>query len=151
MSFQTPITVKEAINNIHSKRYLLPAIQREVVWDVNQIERLFDSLMRDYPISSFLYWYVEKKNVNSYQFYEFVRNYHERDNPHNPKANVSGQDDIIGILDGQQRLTSLYLGLLGSYAYKEPWKRRNNPQAYPVRKLYLNLLSSSLSENLVMI
>jgi hypothetical protein len=33
MSFQTPITVKEAVENVHAKKYLLPAIQREVVWE----------------------------------------------------------------------------------------------------------------------
>lgn len=141
MSFQTPITVKEAVDKIHAKRYLLPAIQREVVWEVDQITRLFDSLMRDYPIGSFLFWHVEKKNTSRYQFYEFVRDYHEKDNPHNPKANVSGEDDVTGILDGQQRLTSLYIGLRGSYAFKEPRKHWNNPQAFPKRRLYLNLLS----------
>ncbi|SIO07396.1 Protein of unknown function DUF262 [Sulfurivirga caldicuralii] len=140
MSFQTPITVKEAVENIHAKKYLLPAIQREVVWEVDQITRLFDSLMRDYPIGSFLFWHVEKKNVGQYQFYEFVRDYHERNMCHNPKADVSGEDDITAILDGQQRLTSLYLGLKGSYAYKEPRKRWDNPRAYPVRRLYINLL-----------
>jgi len=140
MAFQTPITVKEAIENIHSKKYLLPAIQREVVWDVDQIARLFDSLMRDYPIGSFLFWHVDKRRAGNYQFYEFMRDYHERNNNHNPKANVSGQDDIIGILDGQQRLTSLYIGLKGSYAFKEPRKRWDNPQAFPTRRLYLNLL-----------
>ncbi len=145
MSFQTPITIKEAVENIHAKKYLLPAIQREVVWDVDQITRLFDSLMRDYPIGSFLFWHVEKRNAANYQFYEFVREYHEKDNPHNQKANVSGEDDITGILDGQQRLTSLYIGLRGSYAYREPRKHWNNPQAFPKRHLYLNLLSSKKS------
>jgi uncharacterized protein with ParB-like and HNH nuclease domain len=143
MAFQTPITIKEAIDNLRVNKYLLPVIQREVVWDTYQIERLFDSLMRNYPIGSFLFWFVEKKKVGNYQFYEFLRSYHERDKCHNPKASVSGQDDIIGILDGQQRLTSLYLGLLGSYAYKEPRKRWDNPQAFPSRQLYLNLLSPS--------
>ena len=145
MSFQTPITIKESVDNIHAKRYLLPAIQREVVWEVDQITRLFDSLMRDYPIGSFLFWHVEKKNTSRYQFYEFVREYHEKDSPHNPKANVSGEDDITGILDGQQRLTSLYIGLRGSYAYKEPRKHWNNPQAFPKRRLYLNLLSPKIN------
>ena len=55
MAFQTPITVKEAVENVHRKKYLLPAIQREVVWDTDQIERLFDSLMRDYSIGSIVY------------------------------------------------------------------------------------------------
>jgi uncharacterized protein with ParB-like and HNH nuclease domain len=140
MSFQTPITVKEAVEHIHAKKYLLPAIQREVVWDVDQITRLFDSLMRDYPIGSFLFWHVPREKVGDYQFYEFVRDYHERNRRHNPKANVSGEDDITSILDGQQRLTSLYIGLRGSYAYKETRKRWDNPQAYPERRLYLNLL-----------
>lgn len=141
MAFQTPITVKDAVEAIDQKRYLLPAIQREVVWGVEQIERLFDSLMRDYPIGSFLFWHVERKNAGNFQFYEFMREYHERDNCHNPKANVSGKDDVTGILDGQQRLTSLYLGLKGSYAYKELRKRWDNPHAFPKRRLYLNLLA----------
>jgi uncharacterized protein with ParB-like and HNH nuclease domain len=146
MSFQTPITVKEAVENIDQKRYLLPAIQREVVWGVEQIERLFDSLLRDYPIGSFLFWHVERKNAGNFQFYEFVREYHERDNSHNPKANVSGKDDVTGILDGQQRLTSLYLGLKGSYAYKELRKRWDNPHAFPKRRLYLNLVAPAKSD-----
>tara|TARA_B100000315_G_C14438435_1_gene523547 strand:- start:392 stop:784 length:393 start_codon:yes stop_codon:yes gene_type:complete len=111
LSFHPPITVKEAVDKIHANKYLLPAIQREVVWRVDQITLLFDSLMQDYPIGSFLFWGIERKNTKNYQFYEFVRDYHEKDNPHNLKAIVSGQDDITGILDGQQRLTSLYIGL----------------------------------------
>jgi uncharacterized protein with ParB-like and HNH nuclease domain len=140
MAFERPITVEEAVDNIHKKKYLLPAIQREVVWDVEQIARLFDSLMRDYPIGSFLFWHVERKNSGKYQFYEFMRTFHETTNRHNPKASVSGEEDITAILDGQQRLTSLYIGLKGSYAYKEPWKRWDNPEAFPIRRLYLNLL-----------
>src|SRR5687768_6188170 len=121
MAFQTPITIKKGVESIHAKDYLLPAIQREVVWDVDQITKLFDSLMRDYPIVSFLFWHVDKKNTGQYQFYEFMREFHETKNRHNAKASVSGQDDVTAILDGQQRLTSLYIGLKGSYAYKEPW------------------------------
>jgi hypothetical protein len=141
MAFQTPITIKKAVESIHAKDYLLPAIQREVVWDVDQITKLFDSLMRDYPIGSFLFWHVGKKDTGRYQFYEFMRDFHETKNRHNPKASVSGQDDVTAILDGQQRLTALYIGLKGSYAYKEPWKRWDNPQAFPTRRLYLNLLA----------
>ena len=69
-----------------------------------------------------------------------MRDYHQRDQRHNPKANLSGADDIIAILDGQQRMTSLYIGLKGTYAYKLSYKRWDNPLAYPKRKMYLNLL-----------
>ncbi len=150
MSFQTPITIKEAINNIHSKKYLLPAIQRELVWGTDDIELLFDSLMRDYPVGSFLFWYVDKTRIKDFQFYEFIREYHERDSSHNPKANLSGGDDITAILDGQQRLTSLYIGLKGSYAYKEPRRQWRNDLAFPERKLHLNLLKKCSEEEIEM-
>lgn len=146
MAFEMPITVKQAVDNIHSKKYLLPAIQRELVWDTLQIERLFDSLMRDYPVGSFLFWYVDKRKSHDYQFYEFIKDYHQKKNKHNQKAEVSGEDDIIAILDGQQRLTSLFIGLRGSYAYKEHMKRWDNDAAFPARKLYLNLLKKYSDE-----
>lgn len=143
MAYQTALTIAEVINDIHRKKYLLPAIQREFVWSTDQIERLFDSLMRDYPISSFLFWGVEKEKVNDFEFYEFLRQYHERKQIHNPKANVSGEEGVTAVLDGQQRLTSLYVGLKGTYAYKIARKRWDNDLAYPERKLYLNILSAS--------
>ena len=143
MSYQTALTVAEVVQDIHRKKYLLPAIQREFVWDTEQVEKLFDSLMRDYPINSFLFWTVSKEKVSEYEFYEFLREYHEKENIHNPKANVTGEEEVIAVLDGQQRLTSLYLALKGSYADKLPRKRWDNDQAFPKRKLYLNLLRNS--------
>lgn len=143
MSFQTPLTIKEVIGNIHRKKYILPAIQREFVWSTDQVERLFDSLMQGYPVGSFLFWYVNKEKSKTFQFYEFIREYHEKDNRHNPIADISGDEDIIAILDGQQRLTSMYIGLKGSYAYKLPRMRSNNPLAYPKQKLYVDLLAPS--------
>lgn len=141
MSFERPITIEEAVDNIHRKKYLLPAIQREFVWDQDQIAKLFDSLMRGYPIGSFLFWKVEKDKSRDFQFYEFIRNYHERDSKHNPKADVSGEEDVTAVLDGQQRLTALYLGLKGTVAHKLPRKRWNNPDAYPQKVLALDLLA----------
>lgn len=148
MPFVEPLTIKEAIGKVDKKCYLLPAIQREFVWKTEQIERLFDSLMRDYPISSFLFWEVEKSNIPKYQFYEFIRDYHERDQRHNPKADLYGESGITAILDGQQRLTSLYIGLKGTYTSKLPRKKWDDDAAFPKRKLYLNLLSPSDEEDL---
>lgn len=142
MSFQTPITISEVINDIHSKKYLLPSIQREFVWSPEQITMLFDSLMRDYPINSFLFWKVPKEKASEFKFYEFLREYHQKDNRHNPKANINGSDDVMAVLDGQQRLTSLYIALKGSYANKIAYKKWDNPLAYPKKKLYINLLDT---------
>lgn len=52
--FQKPITIREAIENIDQNEYLLPAIQRKFVWKPQQIELLFDSIMREYPINSLM-------------------------------------------------------------------------------------------------
>lgn len=143
MSYETALKISDVVNSIHKKKYLLPAIQREFVWNTYQIERLFDSIMRNYPISSFLFWQVDKESVNDYEFYEFLREFHERDKRHNSKADVSGEEGITAILDGQQRLTSIYIALKGSFAEKLPRKRWDNDLAYPKKKLYLNLVSKS--------
>lgn len=140
MSFQTPLTICDVVNDIHSKKYLLPSIQREFVWSPEQIKMLFDSLMRDYPINSFLFWKVPKEKASEFKFYEFLREYHQKDNRHNPKANINGSDDVMAVLDGQQRLTSIYIALKGTYANKIPYKKWDNPLAYPKKKLFINLL-----------
>ncbi len=143
MSYETALKISDVVNNIHKKKYLLPAIQREFVWNTYQIERLFDSIMRNYPISSFLFWQVDKESVKDFEFYEFLREFHERDRRHNSKADVSGEEGITAILDGQQRLTSIYIALKGSFAEKLPRKRWDNDLAYPKKKLYLNLVNKS--------
>lgn len=142
MAYETPLTIAEVMKNISADEYVLPSIQREYVWDTDQIETLFDSLMRGYPIGTFLFWEINKEHVNDYDFYGFIRNYHEKKFEHNKKINLKGSDGVTAVLDGQQRLTSIYLGLKGTYAYKLKYLARNNENAYPVRKLYLNLLSS---------
>jgi uncharacterized protein with ParB-like and HNH nuclease domain len=148
MSYQTALTVYEAIEAIHKKKYLLPSIQREFIWEPYQIERLFDSLMRDYPINSFLFWEVNEAKTKQFEFYEFLREYHEKNATHNPKADSLGEEKITAILDGQQRLTSLYIGLRGSFAYRLPRKKKEEDQSYPKRKLYLNLLQKSEEQDL---
>jgi len=143
MAYEKPITIKEAIANIEDGEYVLPSIQREFVWEPEQMETLFDSLMRDYPISTFLFWKVKAENVKKFQFYSFLCDYHERDAKHNHPATLSGNKDIIGVLDGQQRLTSLYVSLRGSYASRLSYHRVSSDHAYPKKKLHLNLLRTS--------
>lgn len=140
MSFQTPITIAEAIRNIEQNRYLLPSIQREFEWKHEKIEWLFDSIMRNYPISSFLFWRVEGETKSDFKFYQFIKEYRQRYKTHNEEFNTIGHNDFTAVLDGQQRLTSLYIGLRGSYAYRTPRLREENTErVYPTRKLFLNL------------
>jgi len=142
MSFQAPITIDKAIQSIQANKYVLPAIQREFVWDARQIEKLFDSLLREYPIGSFLFWEVQPENLGDFQFYKFMDHYHERDYRHNEPIQVVGSNTVMAVLDGQQRLTALNIGLRGWYANKLRYHRWANSHAFPQRRLYLNLLSA---------
>ncbi len=148
MGFQAPITIYRALNHIREAKYVLPGIQREFVWSANQITSLFDSLMSDYPIGSFLFWNVDKDHCRDYTFYRFLDEYHQKNRRHNTLINLTGKESITAILDGQQRLTSLYVGLLGSYTYKIPRLWWNNPKAFPYRQLYLNLLQPVSEEKI---
>ena len=146
MSFQTPITINTAINNIRDNNYLLPAIQREFIWSSNKIEWLFDSIMRNYPISSFLFWKVEGETKKGYKFYKFIHEFRERYKIHNEEISTDGEKDFVAVLDGQQRLTSLYIGLKGTYAYKGHGKWwEDSEKSLPTRRLYLNIVEG-LSE-----
>ena len=146
MAFQTPITIRRAVEHVRRSEYVLPAIQREFIWSTDQITRLFDSLLRGYPIGSFLFWKVDRERCGSYTFYGFLGDYHERDQRHNPVVHLAGDEGITAILDGQQRLTSLHIGLRGSYTFKAKHKRWNNPDAFPRRRLYLNLMEPAAGE-----
>lgn len=141
------IEIIEAVEEIND-RYYLPAIQRELVWDMDQITRLFDSLMRNYPIGSFLFWKLDDDRKDDFVKYEFIRRYATNTKhittgaqKRNEITEAKGHSDIRLVLDGQQRLSSLYIGLKGSYTDKEKWKQRDNPDAWKEKFLYLNLLS----------
>ena len=142
MSYQTPVTIEQTLRQIERHDIVLPAIQREFVWQPEQICTLFDSIMRGYPFGTFLYWKVDRKNNSRYHFYDFVREYHERDNPHCPRLGEIPNRDVVAVLDGQQRLTALNIGIRGSMATKLPRKRWSSPDAFPARRLYLDLLWS---------
>ena len=148
MSFQTPRSIEEMLAAIHKREYLMPAIQREFVWGAEQITKLVDSLMRGYPVGSFLLWDVKPETAQSYTFYEFLTNYHERDNPYADKATVPAGSGTIAVLDGQQRLTSLNIALYGSFAEKKKYAWWNSADAFPVKRLYLNLVDAADDEEL---
>ena len=97
--FQPALTVKTCMSNIVNKDFLLPAIQREFVWDHEQIVALFDSLMRGYPINSFLFWQVNSDKIRDFQFYDFIRDYTEYKATHSNKATILQGNDITCILD----------------------------------------------------
>jgi hypothetical protein len=150
MPFQAPITIKTALDRMQRHEYVLPAVQREFVWSTDQTCMLFDSLMRGYPIGSFLFWKMENSQARDFVFYDFIRNYHELKSPHCPRLDLPADHRATAILDGQQRLTALNIGLRGSHAEKLPRKWHNNVDAYPEKHLYLNIVSRGAENELGM-
>ncbi len=145
-------SIKEVVDELNV-RYFLPDIQREYMWlknaDEKKIEQLFDSILRGYPIGSFLFWKLQKEDIAkderdsdklNFQLYKFITNYDER-KPHNEKIRIEQirRDDLYIVLDGQQRLTSLYIGIKGTRTLKKKRARNDNPNAYEEKRLYLNL------------
>ena len=79
MPFEDAKTISEVLKGIQAQDYVLPAIQREFVWDADkEVVRLFDSLMRGYPIGTFLSWTVKPPLVGEFKFYGFMRDFHQK-------------------------------------------------------------------------
>lgn len=150
--YEKAISIKDAIDGINNRDYLLPAIQRKFVWSSQQICVLFDSIMRGYPINTFMFWEIKDPAIKKgYKFYEFLKSYCQRFNEVNPHVNTTASfKDFKAIIDGQQRLTSLYIGLCSTYAYKQPrlwWPSTQDNHVLPPRKLYLDLQSPLETED----
>lgn len=121
-------SISEVVEDIN-KKYFLPDIQRNFVWKPEQVYALFDSLMRDYPISTFLLWKLDGEFLQSEHIkkLEFVRTSQDKNKEN---TEISATKEYFLVLDGQQRLTTFYLVLKGNYII------RKNPY-----ELYFNLLS----------
>jgi len=140
MSYKTK-TIQEVIAEIDGNKVYLPALQRKFVWGKHQIQLLFDSLMRNYPIGTFLFWKLDKQTANNYVFYEFLKEYDQRAPYNRRKTGAFLHEEITGVLDGQQRLSSMVIGLMGTHAEKARYRRVSDDAAYQKMSLYLNLLS----------
>lgn len=137
------MSIAAALRQIQGNKLILPAIQREYVWKPSQVIRVFDSVMRGYPVGSFLSWKVLPETISKFKFYGFMKDYSAFDNRHNPVVDIPTDREVVAVLDGQQRLTSLNIGLRGTYAYKIHGGWSNKAWSYPSRRLYLNLLGEA--------
>ena len=146
------ITIAKAIELIDTHRFLLPAIQRKFVWRRNQIEDLFDSLLQGYPINTMMVWNVTSLEVKrDFQFYSFLDRYCEWFWDKNQPISTVGFPDFSAVIDGQQRLTSIYIGLKGSYAVKKKnkhWPQSEDQNVFPRERLYVDLKTPNQDEGI---
>jgi Protein of unknown function DUF262 len=124
MAIGKPMTVMQAVDHVAADHMLLPGIQRNFVWRPRQISVLFDSLLRGYPIGTFLLWKTKPMDHPQLRFRRLVTDYHGHSTTpkttHPPRTSA-----VFAVLDGQQRLTALNLGLRGTHATSETGSPRS--------------------------
>jgi hypothetical protein len=106
-------TIMTLMNQVSEGAVVLPAIQRDFVWGEERIAMLLDSIMRGYPTGIILLW----ETTEDIQFRQFEKDY-QPDNILTFHENP-GRKRLRLVLDGQQRLQSLYVALYGTYAGRE--------------------------------
>lgn len=142
-------TIEDLLADINSDVFL-PGLQREFVWSPNQIEMLFDSLIRGYPIGVLLKWDIRRAR-DDYFAYKFIPKYisddgrvprpiTDQDFTRNNEGVEEADADSL-IIDGQQRLNSLYIGLYGSIATYTGGSGRTREESrfWDEKKLCVNL------------
>lgn len=106
------MSIINLLNQIKENSIVLPAIQRGFVWPGGKIEMLMDSIMRGYPIGITLLW----ETYEDIQYRDFVKD-HKAVNKYAFKDNTESRKLKV-VLDGQQRLHSLFIALYGTYEGK---------------------------------
>lgn len=146
------LSIYDAMQNIKNGHFIIPAFQRQFVWSMEQIEKLWDSILLDYPISNFLFWHVDDKNTTwDTYFMSFLdkvtfnsRLQADDGNNNYTLSNIDTRFNDTAILDGQQRLTALFISLYGDL-YIRPKNSRKQYGGGIIAKLFIELNKNKLS------
>lgn len=116
--------IYDVVKDIKDDQYRLPSIQRSFVWEEERICKFMDSLMNDYPIGSFLIW---KPNLDfKIRTRKFTQDYKTGERLISEVETLESLPYLV--LDGQQRLQSLFLSFYGKYDGKRLYfKIDSNP------------------------
>lgn len=94
-------TFSNLLNEIEKGQIKIPQFQRDFVWDIKKSANLMDSIIKGYPIGTFIFWKTNERLRS-------VRNMGDFNLPEPEDG-----DFVNYVLDGQQRLTSLFASLKG--------------------------------------
>ena len=132
---------------------LLPVFQREYVWNKEDIESLFESIADGYPIGTFIFWEIDSTKISTYikgtllYFLKESKRKRTRSSKNTElqvndkfsRVNPNDKDSYTIVLDGQQRLTSLYIAFYGKISYLKAYGNINKPSDWTEERLYYNL------------
>jgi len=120
------LTISECLDLINETLFL-PDIQRPFVWDESDIYLLYDSICRDYPINTVLFWFLKKETLLKESWIKrlrFINEGYEKkyrgtfEKDNQLDTSPIQRDNYFLAIDGQQRLTSIFLTLHGNYKIK---------------------------------
>jgi hypothetical protein len=129
-----PVSIYSVLQQISKGEIMLPHIQRPFVWDEEQMAQLLDSLLKGYPIQTFLFWKTQDAIA--------VRRFQAELDPLRDVASsydeASSKENVVKtlVLDGQQRIQSLYTLFTGGVVMHVS-KGKKGQSA--LRKAYINL------------
>lgn len=103
--------ISDVVRSIKEDEFRLPSIQRSFVWGQERICKLMDSIMNDYPIGSFLVW--RPPQGMQIRTRKFMEDYITGTRLLSDEQEIPPSAYLV--LDGQQRLQSLYLAFYGKY------------------------------------
>ncbi len=104
----------DLISEIQKGQIKVPKFQRNFVWSLEKTAKLLDSILKGYPIGTFILWETNER-LND------IKNIGNLELPAVPDG-----VKVQYVLDGQQRITSLYAAYLGAEIQKEGEKRITN-------------------------
>jgi hypothetical protein len=113
-----PVKYSDLISEIETGQVKIPQFQRKFVWDIKSSAKLLDSIIKGYPIGTFIYWRTNER-------LRAVRNLGNIELPE-PKDG----EYVNYVLDGQQRLTSLFATLKGLKITDEEGRETDYSEMY---------------------
>lgn len=119
----------DLISEIQSGIIKIPKFQRDFVWSIEKTAKLLDSILKGYPIGTFILWQTDER-LND------IKNIGNLKLPPTPDGTK-----VQYVLDGQQRITSLFAAYRGAKIQKVGEKKVTD-----YRNIYVNL-DASISEN----
>ena len=106
--------IYDVLKDIERGVYRLPNIQRGFEWEKDRICKLLDSVLHEYPIGAIMIWLPPEALQHDIQTRPFIKDFDPNQDYLSTPAHPSHQESYL-VLDGQQRLQSLYLAFFGTY------------------------------------
>ena len=108
------LKIVDCIDKIEKEELVLPVVQRDFVWQSEKIELLFDTLLKGDSFGGIMTIKDLKNKKPIFSYRNFIKNYKKGQNPLSIEVEKL-KENISYVIDGQQRLSAFYIGILGSY------------------------------------